>query len=77
VEIPTLVGAYALISRMRVVSSTEIIEKADRALRAIVDTYFSPNKTIAELRAEIDGGNLDLLCAFSSAARKELAGSKY
>ena len=77
VEISTLVGAYALISRMRVVSSTEIIERADRALRAIVDTNFSPNKTLAELRAEIDGGTLDLLRACSSAARKELAGSKY
>src|SRR5215470_4254672 len=32
VEIPTLVAAYALISRMRVVSSAEIVDRADAAL---------------------------------------------
>ena len=77
VEVPTLVGAYALISRMRVVSSSEIVERADAALRTIVDIYFSPNKTMAELRAEINGGKLDLLREFSSAARDELSRLKY
>src|SRR5262245_11882234 len=32
-EIPMLIGAYALISRMRVVSSAETVEKADAVLR--------------------------------------------
>ena len=73
VEIPTLVGAYALISRMRVMSSPEIVDRADAALRTIVDIYYSPNKTMAELRAEINGGKLDLLREFSNAAREELA----
>jgi hypothetical protein len=77
VEIPTLVGAYALISRMRVLSSPEIVEKADAALLAIVDIYFSPNKTMAELRVEINGGKLDLLREFSNAARDELSALKY
>jgi hypothetical protein len=77
VEIPTLVAAYALISRMRVLSSSEIVEKADAALRTIVDIYFSPNKTMAELRAEINGGKLDLLREFSTAAREELSALKY
>ena len=77
VEIPTLVRAYALISRMRVMSSPEIVDKADAALRAIVDIYFSPNKTMAELRTEINGGKLDLLREFSNAAREELSALKY
>jgi hypothetical protein len=77
VEIPTLVGAYALISRMRVLSSPEIVEKADAALRTIIDIYFSPNKTMVELHAEINGGQLDLLREFSSAAREELSARKY
>ena len=62
---------------MRVLSSSDIVDRADTALRAIVDTYFSPNKTMAELRAEINGGKLDLLRDFSSAAREELSTFKY
>ena len=73
VEVSMLVRAYALISKMRVLSSSDIVDRADGALRAIVDTYFSPNKTMAELRAEINGGKLDLLRDFSRAAREELS----
>jgi len=58
---------------MRVLSSSDIVDKADAALRSIVDTYFSLNKTMAELRAEINGGKLDLLRDFSIAAREELS----
>ena len=72
-----LIGAYALISRMRVISSAMIVEKAEVALRTIVEIYFSPNKTIAEIRQEINGGRLDLLREFSSAAREELTALKY
>jgi hypothetical protein len=77
VEIPMLIGAYALISRMRVISSAEIVDKAEAALRTIIDIYLSPNKTIAEVRQEINGGKLDLLRDFSSAAREELTARKY
>ena len=77
VEISMLVRAYALISRMRVLSSSDIVDRADAALRAIVDIYFSPNKTMAELRSEINGGKLDLLRDFSRAAREELSTHKY
>jgi hypothetical protein len=77
VEVSMLVGAYALISRMRVLSSSDIVDRADAALRAIVNIYFSSNKTMAELRAEINGGKLDLLRDFSSAAREELSTLKY
>jgi hypothetical protein len=34
VEIPTLIGAYALISRMRIISCSAIVDRADAALRA-------------------------------------------
>jgi hypothetical protein len=77
VEIPTLIGAYALISRMRIISSSEIVDKAEAALRTIVDVYLSPNKTIADVRQEIDEGKLDLLRDFSHAARAELSTLKY
>jgi hypothetical protein len=77
VEIPMLIGTYALISQMRVISSSAIVDKAEAALRTIVDIYLSPNKTIAEVRQEINGGKLDLLRDFSSAARGELSALTY
>ena len=73
VEIPTLIGAYALISRMRIISSSEIVDRAEAALRTILDIYLSPNKTFVEVREEIDSGRLDLLLDFSNAARAELS----
>ena len=72
-----LIGAYALISRMRVISSAVIVDKAEAALRTIVDIYLSPNRTIVELREEIHKGKLDLLLDFSNAAREELTALKY
>src|SRR5215470_17265972 len=49
-QIHTLVSAYALISRMRVLSSPSVIHKADAVIQMIVETYFAPNKTALELR---------------------------
>ena len=77
VDIPTLIGAYALVNRIRVISPSGIVNKAETALRTVVDIYFSPNKTITELREEINRDKLDLLRDFNSAAREELAALKY
>lgn len=77
VDIPRLIDAYALINRMRVISPSGIVDKAETALRTIVDIYFSPNKTIAELHEETNRDKLDLLSDFSSVAREELAALKY
>jgi hypothetical protein len=77
VEIPMLIGAYALISQMRVISSPAIVDKAEAALRTIVDIYLSPNRTIAEVREEMHRGKLDLLLDFSNATREELTALTY
>jgi hypothetical protein len=76
-EVPMLIGAYALLSRMRVSSSIATVEKAEAVLRTIIDLYSSPNKTVAELRADIESHELDLLRDFSGAARDELLRLKY
>jgi hypothetical protein len=76
VDIPMLIGTYALVNRMRVISPPGIVDKAEVVLRTIVDIYFSPNKTIAELHEEINRDKLDLLSDFSSAAREELTALK-
>src|SRR5262245_25676388 len=44
-----LVKLYALVSRMRVQSSSKIIESADKVCRVIIDTYLSPNRSFRDL----------------------------
>src|SRR5882757_2240736 len=49
-EVSTLVDMYALIGRMRILSSDAVVGKAEAAARMVIETYFSPNKTFSELR---------------------------
>jgi hypothetical protein len=72
-QIEELVALYAMISRMRVLSRPRAVECADRIMRKIIDTYFTPNRTMHELRDLIKNGTgLDVLKDFSEAARQEL-----
>jgi hypothetical protein len=73
-EVSALVGVYALISQMRVVSNSAVIEKADAVVYSIVDTYFTPNKTFPELRELISSHAIDPLRVFSEECRAELQG---
>ena len=71
-EVSALVSVYALVSRMRVLSSSAVVEKAEAVLRMIVDTYFEPNKTFPELRNLLNTHPMDPLRAFSEECRAEL-----
>jgi hypothetical protein len=71
-EVSALVSVYALICRMRVLSSAAVVEKAEAVIRMIVDTYFAPNKTFPELRKLMDSNAIDPLRAFSEECREEL-----
>lgn len=72
-EIAALVSVYALISRMRVVSSAAVIEKAEAVIRVSVEMYFAPNKTFPEFRELISNHLIgEPLRAFSEECRKEL-----
>ncbi len=71
-EISNLVGIYAMISRMRVRSSPRIVERADRVVQAIIDTYLAPNKTFRELHEMLGSDAWDPLRGFSEACREEL-----
>jgi hypothetical protein len=66
-----LVALYALVSRMRVLSPP-VVEKADRVMRAIVDTYLGPNKTFRQLVETTDLQEIDILRDFGEACREEL-----
>jgi hypothetical protein len=72
-EVSALVNMYALIGRMRILSSDAVIEGAEAVARMIVDTYFSPNKTFPELRELIDSHATDPLRGFSQVCREELS----
>ena len=48
-EAAKLVNLYALVSKMRVLSSPRIVESADRVVRAILETYLAPNKTFRDV----------------------------
>ena len=69
-EIPKLVDLYALIGRMKILSSDDVIEAAEKAGRLIIDTYLSPNRTFVDLPEFIN--EMDPLKDFSEACRREL-----
>ena len=72
-ELSALVGVYALISRMRVQSSSGVVEKAEAVVHMILDAYFAPNKTFPEFRDLMNGRTADPVRAFSEECREELS----
>jgi hypothetical protein len=72
-QIQDLITLYAMISRMRVLSSRRTIECANRIMHVTIGTYSAPNKTILELDELLkSGAGIDPLKEFSEAARDEL-----
>ena len=69
-EVSKLVDLYALIARMKILSSDAVIEAAEKAGRLILETYLSPNKTFVDLPDLIN--EMDPLRDFSEACRREL-----
>jgi len=70
-DIPSLVGLYAKLGRMRVVSSRSVLHSAEHITRKIMDTYLEPDKSFVELRDMARNGTIDLLREFSEACREE------
>jgi hypothetical protein len=71
-QLPPLVGLYALVSKIRVISSPRVGHSADKVVRTIVNTYLLPNKTLPELHEMAEKGALDPLRDFSEACHEEL-----
>ena len=55
---------------MRILSSDEVIEAAEKVGHLIIETYLSPNKTILDLPELLE--RMDPLRRFSAACRYEL-----
>ena len=72
-KMPEIVDLYSLVSRMRVLNMRRSVARAEDVMRSILDTYFAPNRTIADIREIVkSGGGVDPLKDFAEAAREEL-----
>ena len=69
-ELSKLVNLYAMVSRMRVLSSPRIVENADRVVRVIIETYLAPNKTFRDIPETFANEATDPLREFSNVPRR-------
>jgi hypothetical protein len=72
-KMPEIVDLYAMVNRMRVLNMPRSVDRADEVMRSIIETYFAPNRTLADLRELVKTSQaVDLLKDFAEAAREEL-----
>jgi hypothetical protein len=71
-EVANLVQLYAMTSRMRVLSTTVVVQSAEAVVQLILDTYFEPNKSLGEIRSSAVDQRVEPLRHFSEACRDEL-----
>jgi hypothetical protein len=69
-EISKLVDMYALIGRMKILSSDEVIDAAEKAALLIIETYVAPTRTFVDIPQFLR--EMDPLREFSEACRREL-----
>jgi len=70
-DVSALMGLYAEVSKMRVLSSASVVDRADEMLKKITNTYLEPNKALPELSEMAISGLIDPLHNFSEACRAE------
>jgi hypothetical protein len=63
---------YALVSRMRLSSSTDVLASAERVIQHIISAYSQPNLTPEEIQPRVAEGGKDPLREFSDICRAEL-----
>ncbi len=66
-----LIPAYALLSRIRLSSSREVLASAEEVVREIIGTYGKPNLTPEQIQSTATNGE-DPLRDFSDVCRAEL-----
>ncbi len=68
-----MLSVYALLNRIRLSASDVVLVEAEQMLRRITQQYFSPNLSVAQLRALVESGSDgDPLKPFGDACRAEL-----
>ena len=68
----TLVKLYAILGRIRLVSSDTVLAAAEECCDRVIDLYAKPNRTMAELVTTVRSSELEALKHFSDACRVEL-----
>ena len=72
-DIADMVGLYALVGRMRLVSSPAVVAAADQIILGIIATYQGPNLALHEMQEYVRAGRMNYLVEFGDAARADLA----
>jgi hypothetical protein len=67
----TLVKLYAVLGRIRLVSSDAVLVAAEECCDRVVDLYAKPNRTLAEIFTTLHSGEFEALKRFSDACRIE------
>jgi hypothetical protein len=69
----TLIPAYALLSRIRLSSSPQVLAEAEKLLRAILEIYAQPNLTVEQIESVVRAVSRDdPLKSFSEVCRADL-----
>lgn len=68
----TLLPAYALLNRIRLSASDEVLARAEHIMMWITEQYFSPNLSPEDMRALVHSPWTDPLKPFGDACRSEL-----
>jgi hypothetical protein len=72
-DIAGMVGLYALVGRMRLLSTRPVVEAADRIIEGIIETYHAPNRSLHEMINYAREGGMNFVIEFGEACRKDLA----
>jgi hypothetical protein len=72
-DVADMVGLYALVGRMRLVSSLDVVAAAEQIIIGIIATYQEPNLALHELHEYVRQGRMNYLVEFGDAARADLA----
>ncbi len=68
------VKIVAVVNRIRLVATDPVIAAAEQCVDEIIESYFSPNLTLAELHERQPWRKRDPLREFSEACRREMNG---
>lgn len=65
---------YSAVQRMRLISSSSVVDCAEQVMRGVIAAYVEPNKTFDELRQRVQQSTEanDYLREFTEACRQEL-----
>lgn len=71
-ELSEMVELYALVSRIRLIASEQVVVAAEEIVKTVIGRYGEKNITLEDLRTTALGTHADPLHRFSSACRRDL-----